>query len=87
MKHGDHKKIAQGARITGAHLSLILHAKARPSWPTAKRLAAATGTDPIVWLEGSPAEIRAAIEKAERERVRRLNEMADAQAEACAGGF
>ena len=61
MKHGIQKEIAEKAGISGAMLSMILHSGKRPSWSTAKRLAAATGTDPVLWLEGTPNEIKQAI--------------------------
>jgi len=76
-----------GCPVTQQFVGMVLAGKRHPSWPTAKGFAAVTETDPVIWLEGTPEEIRAAIEAAERERIRRLNEMADAEAEACAGGF
>lgn len=61
MKHGDQTKIAKKAGITSAYLSEIIHNKKRPSWPTSKRLAEVTCTDPVLWLEGTTDEIRAAL--------------------------
>ncbi len=52
------KDIAKKAGIGPAMLSGIMNGKARPSWPTAKRLAEVTGTDPVLWLEGTPEELQ-----------------------------
>lgn len=71
MKWGIVTKLAKAAGITHGYLSNILAGRKRPMYPVAKKLAAASGTDPVVWLEGTPEEIRLAIETA-----------ADAQAEA-----
>lgn len=61
MKHGTQKIIADKSGISSAMISMILNAKKRPSWTTAKKLASATGISAVVWIEGSPEEIRAAI--------------------------
>lgn len=56
----------QIAEKSGLHVSTvsnILTGCRRPSWKNAKRLAEATNTDPVVWLEGSPDEIKNAIIK------------------------
>jgi len=42
-------------------LSQILGGQRKAGWRTAKRLAAVTDTDPVLWLEGSPGEIKTAI--------------------------
>ncbi|AQU99749.1 helix-turn-helix domain-containing protein [Desulfococcus multivorans] len=54
------------AKIMGVHesfVSRIFSAQKRPSWRRAKQLAEITGTDPVLWLEGSADEIRAALSK------------------------
>jgi transcriptional regulator with XRE-family HTH domain len=48
--------------ISQGNLSNIIAGRRRPSWQRAKLLAEACGVDPVVFLEGEPAEIRAAIE-------------------------
>jgi len=53
--------IAKKANLADATVSLILSGKRRPSWSTAKRLAEVTGTSPVLWMEGSPDQIRQAI--------------------------
>ena len=58
------KQIAFAAQISGAYLSEIIKGRKRPKGPIAKRLADVTGIEPAVWLEGSPEEIRQALEKA-----------------------
>ena len=81
LKRGYITKLARCAGITQGYVSSILVGRKRPQYPAAKRLAAATGTDPIIWLEGTPEEIKSAIEAAELERLRRITEMADAETE------
>ena len=54
-------QIAKRAGMSLSGLSNVLAGRRRPSWSTAKRLAAATDTDPVLWLEGSPNEIKKAI--------------------------
>jgi transcriptional regulator with XRE-family HTH domain len=62
MKYGDQKKIAHLAKISYSHLNQILRGDKRPSWNTSKRLAAVTATNPLIWLEGTPEQIRSAVE-------------------------
>ena len=57
-------EIAKAAKTTQPAISNILSGRRRPSWKLAKRLAKATCTKPVIWLEGSPDEIRKAMEKA-----------------------
>lgn len=54
-------QIAKRAGLSLSGLSNVLAGRRRPSWSTAKRLAAATDTSPVLWLEGSPNEIKEAI--------------------------
>lgn len=65
MRHGIQKQIAEKAGITPAFLNAIIKQGARPAWKTAKRLATVTGTNPILWVEGSPQQIIDAIENME----------------------
>jgi len=58
MKTIKQSKIAKMANLSRSFLSLIIAGKRRPSYSTAKRLAKVTGTDPVLWLEGKPEEIR-----------------------------
>jgi len=58
MKHGIQKQIAEATELSAPMISLILSGKKRPSWSIAKRLAAATDTDPVLWLEGSTGKVR-----------------------------
>ncbi|GEM_PF-3682064 len=50
--------LSQKLKISQSYLSKIVSGKARPRWSQAKRLAAATGIDPIDWLELPPDELR-----------------------------
>jgi len=73
MKRGMQKQIAQNAGISAPYLNQILFGKKRPSWATAKKLAIATSTDPVLWLDGAIDEIRNALETGiENESVRSL---------------
>lgn len=61
MRHGNQKKIALKTNISEGFLSELISAKKRPSWHTAKKLAKATNTNPVLWLEGSPEDIKLAL--------------------------
>jgi transcriptional regulator with XRE-family HTH domain len=56
-------EIAVKAGISKAMVCQIFLGKKRAGWRSAKRLAEATQTDPVIWLEGSPEEIKNAITK------------------------
>ena len=58
-------KIAAAAGISQGFLSNIMCGRNRPHYKTAKKLAAATSTNPIIWLEGSPDEIKQALKNNE----------------------
>ncbi|WP_139164091.1 hypothetical protein [Desulfoluna spongiiphila] len=64
MKRGTQTNIVNKTKLSAGFVSEIFSGKKRPSWKKAKVLAGATGTEPIVWLEGTPEEIKAAIKKA-----------------------
>jgi len=55
--------IAEQAGVTPSFLSRLLAGERRPNWQTAKRLAAATGTDPVLWLEAEAAELRRVVDE------------------------
>jgi len=57
-------QIARSANIASSTLYNIEAGRRRPSWKVAKQLAQATCTNPELWLEGSPSEIKAALEAA-----------------------
>jgi transcriptional regulator with XRE-family HTH domain len=61
MLNGIQHKISQMTRLSEGFISQIVQGKRRPSWKNAKKLAAATHTRPILWLDGTPAEIRASL--------------------------
>lgn len=73
---GEQTRIARGVGYSQQTINAIFTGQRRPSWNGshggkkggAKRLAKFTGTDPTLWLEGTPAEIVAAIETA-RDRM------------------
>ena len=66
MKPFKQSEIARKAGVSKGFISRILSLNdpIRPSWKTAKKLANVTGTDPVLWLEGEPEEIRQALFKA-----------------------
>jgi transcriptional regulator with XRE-family HTH domain len=45
-------QIAKKGRLSLSGLSNILTGNRRPSWPTAKRLEAATGISAVDWIDG-----------------------------------
>jgi len=61
LEHGAQTQIVKSTGISHSMVSLILAGKKRPSWSNAKKLASATGTSPVLWMDGSPEEIRAAL--------------------------
>lgn len=58
MKHGSQKQIAKKAGVSDAFISNFFKGKKTPSWKTAKKLAATTGTDPVLWVEGRVHELK-----------------------------
>ena len=63
MKKINYSKIAKQAGFSRQYLCNILAGRKKPSYKTAKSLSTVTQTDPIIWLEGTPDEIRQAISK------------------------
>ena len=55
--------IARQAQISPTHLTLILKGVKRPSWKAAKRLATATNTSPVFWMDAPPDMMAALIER------------------------
>jgi len=62
MKRGNQTKLASKTNISEAFISQILSGKRRPSWPTAKKLAAATRTRPAIWMEESPEKLKGVLD-------------------------
>jgi transcriptional regulator with XRE-family HTH domain len=56
-------KLAAQIGISQGFLSNIILGARRPHYNTAKKIAAATNTNPVLWLEGSPEEIKKALSK------------------------
>lgn len=54
-------ELAAKVKVSQSMISFILAGKRRPSWKKAKKIAEATGTNPVLWLEGSPEEMKAAL--------------------------
>ncbi len=63
MKKTTITKIAQQAGISQGFLSNILCGRRSPHYKTAKKLAAVTETEVVLWLEGDPVELKKAISK------------------------
>lgn len=55
------KQLAAKVGVTQQMISRILTGVANPSWELAKRLGAATGTNPVLWLEGTAEQKRKAL--------------------------
>jgi transcriptional regulator with XRE-family HTH domain len=58
----NYSKIAETIGISKQALSNIVNGHRRPSWGTAKRIAVVTGTDPVLLMDGTPCEIKKAID-------------------------
>ena len=56
-------ELAKLAKYDPSTMSLIVNKKRNPSWPGAKRLAAASGTHPEFWMEGTKADFKAFFKK------------------------
>ena len=69
MKKMRQQDIAEKARLSQSMLSMILSGRRRAGWKSAKSLANATGTDPVLWLEGSAEQIKEAISQQIPERT------------------
>lgn len=63
-KGSTQKKLAITTGVSQGFICQIIAGLKRPSWQTAKKLAEATSTTPILWLEGTPDQIRDAIKNA-----------------------
>jgi transcriptional regulator with XRE-family HTH domain len=63
MKTITQAYIAKTMGVSPAYINYLVNTKKRPSWKTAKKIASVTNTDPILWLEGSSNEIRAALKQ------------------------
>ena len=61
MRYGDQTKLAKEAGVSDTLISLFFNGKKTPSWKTAKKLAATTGTDPVLWVEGRVHELKEAL--------------------------
>ncbi|MDD2468016.1 MAG: hypothetical protein PHI97_28900 [Desulfobulbus sp.] len=58
-----HKQIALEAEISPDFLSHILHGRRPCPKAVAVRLELATGISKVIWVWGSPSEMRAALER------------------------
>jgi len=54
-------KLARQIGISQGFLSNICLGRRRPHYKVAKKIAAVTQTDPVLWLEGTPEEIKNAL--------------------------
>jgi hypothetical protein len=48
-------------KISQQFLSMVLNGKRRPSWEIAKVLGELTDTEPSLWMEGEPEELKKVI--------------------------
>jgi len=63
MNSGLQRQIAIKSGISDTFISMILAGKRRPSWQVSKRLAAVTHTEPTLWVDGTPAQIKKALSR------------------------
>jgi transcriptional regulator with XRE-family HTH domain len=55
-------QIARKTGLSQAFISMIFNGKKKVTyWPTAKKLAKATNTNPILWVEGSSEYIKKVV--------------------------
>lgn len=64
-KQNTQVKIAQQIGITQSYFSKLINGRCRPHYLTAKRLEETLGVPLVVWMEGSPEDIRAALKQQE----------------------
>ena len=55
--------LAKALNVSTAYINYLVNCKKRPNWKTAKKLSEITKTDPVLWLEGTAEEIKAALEQ------------------------
>ena len=65
MLTGIQHKLAMITGLSEGFISHVLSGNRRPSWKNSKKLAKVTFTDPILWLEGTPKQMRAALNELE----------------------
>ncbi|MEW5734851.1 MAG: helix-turn-helix transcriptional regulator [Thermodesulfobacteriota bacterium] len=78
MKRGQITQLAKATSVSVSMIAQIMRGEARPSLDLAEKLAAVTGTEPLVWMKRNPEAIEAAVaaaEKAESERLAKLSPM------------
>ena len=67
MKKFTQTFIAQQIGVSSVYVNYLVNCKKRPNWQTAKKLAEVTKTNPILWLEGTPTQIKQAISQLKSE--------------------
>jgi len=67
MKKLTQTFIAQQIGVSSAYINYLVNCKKRPNWQTAKKLAEVTKTNPILWLEGTPTQIKQALSQSNSE--------------------
>lgn len=58
MKRIKQKDLAKQLGLSASYICEVLNRKRRPSWDVAKKLARATGSSPVVWMEGSADDLK-----------------------------
>lgn len=69
MKKLIQTEIGKRCGIHQATISNILTGRRRPSWSTAKKIAEATGSDPVDWMESPPETLRQIIQRINEQRI------------------
>jgi len=65
MLSGIQRKISIMTGISEGYVSCIVNGIKQPSWQVAKKIAVVTFTDPVLWLDGTPEQKRAALDDLE----------------------
>ena len=63
MEKINQSRIAEMAGVTPMCISYLLSGQRRPSWTLAKKLGKVTNTSPVLWLDGTPTQIKKRIRR------------------------
>ena len=62
MEHGQQLKLAKKGGVSDSFFSQILRGKRRPRWDRAKDMGLKLGISPVTLVDGTPDEIKKALE-------------------------
>ena len=61
MKTITQIELAKALKVSPTYINYLVNTVKRPNWKRAKQLSKITGSTPELWLEGTPDEIKAAL--------------------------